>query len=170
MERAQASLQEIADELHYRCGLRVCAATIRRALRALGVARLKPLCRTGAVCAEATKRYGYTAAHRREAILPYSTNLTDAEWELVADLFERTQGQRGTPVRYSRRDFVNACSYVLRTVAHGGYYPRRFHPGRRSTRRFRAGLAQVVYSNRYKTGCANNGVHVWDEQVRQAWH
>ena len=30
-ERAQASLQEIADELHHRCGLRVCAATIRRA-------------------------------------------------------------------------------------------------------------------------------------------
>ena len=40
-ERAQASLQKIADELHHRCGLRVCAATIRRALRALGVVRLK---------------------------------------------------------------------------------------------------------------------------------
>lgn len=35
-ERAQASLQEIADELHRRCGLRVCDATIRRALRAQG--------------------------------------------------------------------------------------------------------------------------------------
>jgi putative transposase len=41
--------------------------------------------------------------------------LTDAEWELVADLFERAPGQRGTPVRYSRRELVNACSYVLRT-------------------------------------------------------
>lgn len=44
-ERAQASLQEIADELHHRCGLRVCDATIRRALRALraqGIVRLKP--------------------------------------------------------------------------------------------------------------------------------
>ena len=39
-ERAQASLQEIADELHHRCALRVCTATIRRALRALGVVRL----------------------------------------------------------------------------------------------------------------------------------
>jgi len=35
-ERVQVSLQEIADELHHRCGLRVCAATIRRALRAQG--------------------------------------------------------------------------------------------------------------------------------------
>jgi transposase len=29
-ERAQASLQEIADELYHRCGVRVCDATIRR--------------------------------------------------------------------------------------------------------------------------------------------
>lgn len=42
-ERAQASLQEIADELHRRCGLRVCDATIRRALRAQGIVRLKPV-------------------------------------------------------------------------------------------------------------------------------
>ena len=58
-ERAQASLQEIADELYHRCALRVCAATIRRALRALGVVRLKPLRCTVAVRAEGAKRYGY---------------------------------------------------------------------------------------------------------------
>ena len=39
MERAQASLQEIADEPHHRC-----------ALRALGVVRLKPVRRTRARC------------------------------------------------------------------------------------------------------------------------
>jgi hypothetical protein len=33
-ERAQASLQEIANELHRRSGVRVCDATIRRTLRA----------------------------------------------------------------------------------------------------------------------------------------
>ena len=38
-ERAQASLQEIADELHRRCGIRVCTATIRGALRAQGIVR-----------------------------------------------------------------------------------------------------------------------------------
>lgn len=41
-ERAQASLQEIADELYHRCGVRVCEATVRRALRARGIVRLKP--------------------------------------------------------------------------------------------------------------------------------
>ncbi|WP_128142970.1 transposase [Janthinobacterium lividum] len=135
MERAQARLQEIADELHHRCGLRVCTATIRRALRALGVVRLKPLRRTVAVRAEGAKRYGYTAVHRRETISPYCTNLTDAEWALVADLFQRIPGQRGTPVHYSRRDLVNVCSYVLRTGCAWRLLPETFHPGRRSTRR-----------------------------------
>lgn len=51
-ERAYASLQEIADELYHRCGLRVCDATIRRALRAEGIVRLKPVRRA---CAERAK-------------------------------------------------------------------------------------------------------------------
>lgn len=55
-ERAQASLQKIADELHHRCGLRLCVATIRRALRALAVVRLKQLRRTVTVRAQGTKR------------------------------------------------------------------------------------------------------------------
>lgn len=89
-ERAQASLREIADELHRRYGLRVCAATIRRALRAPSVVRLKSVRRAYIVRAEDAKRYGYTAAHRRD-ISQYSTNLTDTEWALVADLFERVR-------------------------------------------------------------------------------
>jgi transposase len=128
-ERAQASLQEISDELHRRCGVRVCAATIRRALRAEGIVRLKPVRRVHATPpAKAAKRYGYTAAHRREDVSPYGTNLTDAEWELVADLFERGPGQRGTPAHYSRRELVNACSYVLRTGCAWRLLPETFPP------------------------------------------
>jgi transposase len=127
-ERAQASLKEIADELHHRCGVRVCEATIRRALRAQGIIRLKPARRASATAAKGPKRYGYTAAHRREDVPPYSTNLTDAEWDLVADLFERAPGQRGTPVHYSRRELVNACSYVLRTGCAWRLLPTTFPP------------------------------------------
>jgi transposase len=127
-ERAQASLQEIADELQYRCGIHVCEATIRRALRAQGIVRLKPTRRVYATATKGAKRYGYTAAHRREDIPPYSTNLTDAEWHLVADLFERAPGQRGTPVHYSRRKLVNACSYVLRTGCAWRLLPTTFPP------------------------------------------
>ena len=42
-ERAQASSQEIADELHHLSGVRVCDARIRLALRAHSFVRLKPL-------------------------------------------------------------------------------------------------------------------------------
>jgi putative transposase len=128
-ERAQASLQEIADELHRRCGVRVCDATIRRVLRAQGIVRLKPIRRAHAAApAKGNRRYGYTAAHRREDFSPYSTNLTDAEWNLVADLFERPPGQRGTPAQYSRRELVNACCYVLRTGCAWRLLPTAFAP------------------------------------------
>jgi putative transposase len=78
----------------------------------------KPSCgssQQASVHKQAIKRYGYTAAHRCGDVSRYSTNLTEPEWELVADLFERVSGQRGTPPHYSRRELVNARSYVLRT-------------------------------------------------------
>jgi putative transposase len=126
-ERAQASLQEISIELDRRCGLHVCEATIRSALRAQGIERIKPTKRVYTATKPA-KRYGYTAAHRREEVPPYSTNLTDAEWELVVDLFERAPGLQGTPVHYSRRELVNACSYVLRTGCAWRLLPTTFPP------------------------------------------
>lgn len=55
MERARASLQEISDELHHRCGLRVRAATIPRALRVLGVVRRKQLRGTVAVASRSSQ-------------------------------------------------------------------------------------------------------------------
>jgi len=128
-EHARAGLQEIAEDLHRRCGARVCAATIRRALPAQGIVRLKPVRRAyAATAAKGPKRYGYTAAHRRKDVSPYSTNLTDAEWDLVADFFEPAPGQRGTPVHYSRRQLVNACSYGLRTGCAWRLLPETFPP------------------------------------------
>lgn len=99
-------------------GAAVGESTIRRSLRAQGIVRLIPK-RKGFEAPSSgqagQKRYGYTAAHRRQTGLHYSTDLTDAEWALVADLFERPTGQRGTPARYGRRELVNACCHVLRT-------------------------------------------------------
>jgi putative transposase len=86
-EHAQASLAEIGNELERRCGVHVCEATIRRALRAEGIVRLKAKRRVFPTADKGPRHYGYTAAHRREDVPFYSTNLTDAEWDLVADLF-----------------------------------------------------------------------------------
>jgi hypothetical protein len=53
-------------------------------------------------------------AHRRaDGVSDMNTDLTDAEWALASDLFER-DGRRGAPARYARRHWVNACCYALR--------------------------------------------------------
>ena len=54
-KRARASLQEIADELHHHCGMRVFTATVRRALRWQGTVRYKPV-RTASKAAKPAKR------------------------------------------------------------------------------------------------------------------
>lgn len=130
-EQPRSSLDEVTRELHRRTGAVACAATVRKALRAAGITRLKPV---RAVAARApvqggqAVRYGYTAAHRREdGASGMNTDLTDAEWALVAELFER-DGGRGTPARYGRRHVVNACCYVLRTGCAWRLLPKTFPP------------------------------------------
>jgi putative transposase len=128
-----ATLDELAAELDHLGAVRVCTATIRRALRAQGIMRTLPKRHAvgASVQSEAqaasAKRYGYKAAHRREAG-QYSTDLTDAEWRLVSDLFERPEGSRGAPARYERRRLVDACCYVLRTGRAWRLLPSSFAP------------------------------------------
>jgi Transposase len=104
------TLDALAQQLQQRCGVEVCTMTIRRALAAAGIKRVKPTRR--AVPQERGKpaRYGYTEAHRREAdAAPYSCALTPAEWALVADLFERDPHTRGAPGKFERKALVDAC-------------------------------------------------------------
>lgn len=115
-------------------------------------------------CAQRAERCGYTAAHRREGVPTYRTNMTDVESELVADLFERAPGQRGTPVHYSRRELVNACSYVLRTGCVWRLLPTRSRPGKPFIKPSRVGPQQAC-SSRCKIGCASNGAHAWGGQM-----
>ena len=54
-----------------------------------------------------------------------NTDLTDAEWALVADLFER-QGGRGTPPKYARKQMVDACVHIVRTGCAWRLLPKSF--------------------------------------------
>ena len=105
-EQPRSSLDEVTRELLRRSGAKVSTPTVRKALREAGIDRLKPLRRAGqraAVQGAAPARYGYTAIHRRaDGATGMNTDLTDAEWALVGELFERP-GQRGAPARYERR-------------------------------------------------------------------
>jgi putative transposase len=131
LQMPHATLEELAAELERQGSVRVCTATIRRTLRSQGIVRVMPerkAFKAPEAFQAARKRYGYTTAHRRESNLPYSTDVTDAEWKLVADLFERPAGRRGTPAKYERRHLVDACCYVLRTGCAWRLLPSNFAP------------------------------------------
>ncbi len=112
-------------------GVKVNPVTVRKVLREADIDRLKPLRRAGeraAVQGATPARYGYTSAHRRkDGASGVNTDLTDAEWALVADLFERN-GQRGAPPRFERHHMMNACCYALRTGCAWRLLPKTFPP------------------------------------------
>jgi len=147
-EQPRSSLGEVTRELLRRAGVKVSTVTVRKALREAGIERLKPLRRAGeraAVQGVAPVRYGYTAAHRRrDGASGMNTDLTDAEWALVADLFER-DGQRGAPARYERRHMVNACCYALRTGCAWRLLPKTFPPWQATYKSFSRWAAAGVF-------------------------
>ena len=73
-----------------------------------------------------------------------NTDLTYAEWALVADLFER-DGQRGAPPRHERRHMVNACCYVLRTGCPWRLLPKTFPPWQATYKSFSRWAAAGVF-------------------------
>jgi putative transposase len=158
-ELPRSSLDEITRELFRRSGVKVNPATVRKALRGAGIQRLKPIRRTAERAAQgrgAGVRTGYTDAHRRsDGPSGLNTDLTDAEWALVHDLFER-DGQRGAPPRYERRAVVNACCYVLRTGCAWRLLPKSFAPW------------QAVYMSFKRWGAAGT-FETMHDRLRQQW-
>lgn len=132
-EQPRSSLDEVTRELQRRAGVEVCSATVRKALRRAGITRLKPQRKPGeraAVQGGVAFRVGYKAIHRRgDGPSGMNTDLTDAEWALVADLFER-RGGRGTPPKHARKHMVDACCYVVRTGCAWRLLPKSFPPWR----------------------------------------
>ena len=147
-EQRRSSLDEVTRELFRRAGVKVSTVTVRKALREAGIERLKPLRRSGeraAVQGTAPKRYGYTGAHRRaDGASGMNTDLTDAEWALVAELFER-KDPRGKPPDYERRQMVNACCYVLRTGCAWRLLPKTFPPWQATYKAFSRWAAAGVF-------------------------
>jgi putative transposase len=84
-----------------------------------------------------------------------NTDLTDAEWALVGDLFER-DGKRGAPPRFERRTVVNACCYVLRTGCAWRLLPKSFPPW------------QAVYMS-FKRWAAAGVFETMHDRLRQQW-
>jgi len=158
-EQPRPSLDEVTRELFRRTGIKASTVTVRKALRQAGIERLKPLRRAGeraAVQGAAPARYGYTATHRRaDGASGMNTDLTDAEWALVSELFER-EGRRGAPARYERRQMVNACCYALRTGCAWRLLPKTFPPW------------PVVYKS-FSRWAAAGVFEAMHDRLRQQW-
>ena len=62
---------------------------------------------------------------RRKA---YPTDLTDAQWALIAPLVQQPKGKPGRPRRVDTREVVNAIFYVVRTGCQWRLLPHDFPP------------------------------------------
>lgn len=148
----RSSLDELTRELNRRCNLDVCSATVRKALKQAGITRVRPVRKAAErarVQGGSPVRVGYTERHRREdGRSGMNTDLTDAEWALVSDLFER-KGGRGAPPTHERRVLVDACFYVVRTGCAWRLLPKSFPPWRAVYKAFRgwahAGTFEAVH-------------------------
>src|SRR5258706_11356316 len=122
---------EVPREFTRRTGLSVCISTMSKGLKQAGITRLKPTRKPqlrAPVQGGSPRRVGYTQRHRRkDGLSGLNTDLTDAEWALVADLFER-RGGRGQPVPPYRRALFNACSVVVRTRCSWRFRPPSLPP------------------------------------------
>lgn len=158
-ELPRSSLDELTREFNRRTGLSLCSATVRKGLREAGIERMRPVrkpAERAAVQGAAPVRVGYTARHRRaDGDSGMNTDLTDAEWALVADLFERNGG-RGAPPVHSRRLLVNACLYVVRTGCAWRLLPKSFPAWRAVYKAFRG----WAYAGTFET------MH---DRLRQQW-
>src|SRR5881394_3219336 len=158
-EQPRSSLGEVTKELERRTGTAVSTVTVRKALRQAGIERLKPERRPSARAAiqgGTPLRVGYTDAHRRQdGPSGMNTDLTDAEWALVADLFER-HGERGAPAKHARKSIVDACFYIVRSGCAWRLLPKSFPPWR------------GVYSA-FKRWSAAGTFEVMHDRLRQQW-
>jgi putative transposase len=131
LEHPTDTLDELSERLARETGVKVSWLTTMRGLRKVGLVRQRPD-RTTDRKAEAPaerepKSYGYTAAHREVGKgEDYPSSLTDAEWSLVSDVFEKKG--RGKPPKYARRGMLDACCYVVRSGCSWRMLPKGFPP------------------------------------------
>jgi putative transposase len=81
----------------------------------------------------------------------YPTDLTDAEWQLLAPFIPAPK-PGGRPALHDRRELVNAMAYGCGPAAPGGCWPMTCRPGRPSTTTCAAGGSR---------GCGSRSTACW---------
>lgn len=157
-EHPNATIDELRQGLHRRTGVQISRLTMYRSLQRAGLQRPKrsgppaqpqPLAGHNSASPppgppKPLMRYGYTARHRDPgSATRYPGGLTDAEWELVQDLFPSPTG--GKPPKYPRRLVVDACCYVLRSGCPWRMLPKDFPPWQNVYAHFRRWTAKGLF-------------------------
>jgi len=120
IESPTAPISELRGLIEAATGINATRATIVKALDRLEIVRVTPPTRGLRRQAPTTSSaplekasYGYREEHRTSApSARHSLGVSDAEWELVQDIF--VDKVRGRARRYERRDMLDAMLYVLR--------------------------------------------------------
>lgn len=157
-EMPVCTLAELNAEFRRRSGVEVRDETIRRTLKRAGYSRVVPS-RSKRKDVEkieesntpepGEKRYGYTKLHRRDSDeRRYPSSLTDAEWALLAPVFDNAK--TGRPPKYPRRDVLDGIFYILRSGAPWRMLPKDFPPWKTVYETFKrwvdAGKMEKAYS------------------------
>lgn len=131
-EDPHATVETLAERLRAALGRPVAVPTLRRFLGRWGIRRVRPAVAQAMPSEGASetgaKRYGYGKQHRRDDHpSQYPSSLTDAEWDLVGDIFENASGV-GRPETYPRRSMVDAAISVVRSGCSWRMLPKDFPP------------------------------------------
>jgi transposase len=151
----RASVADLAAMFKARTGVSISAGSIRRYLkreglktRSIALHKAKSSSSSAPASSEMQEpveapRYGYAEAHRPSGV-GYGTSLTDREWELVSGIIERSPGP-GRPPRITKRQLLDACSYVVRTGCAWRLLPKDFPPWQTVYAQFRRWTADGVF-------------------------
>lgn len=135
LENPHATIDDLRLRLEQQAGVQLCQLSVSRYLKRAGIHRTRSVPRGNPPHKGASSRfipkalspYGYNQSHRDPGdSTHYPGALTDAEWALVADLFEHAGP--GAPPRYPRRALVDACCYVVRTGCSWRMLPKDLPP------------------------------------------
>jgi len=160
LEHPTASIDDLCVLVNQQLGVQLCQLSMYRYLKRVGIQRRKTISdgvsgiskqdrgaptETPKRFLETPKvRYGYTESHRDDGDLNrYPGALTDAEWALVSDLFERTGP--GKPPKYPRRKLLDACCYAVRTGCSWRMLPKDLPPWQDVYAHFRRWTAKNLF-------------------------
>jgi putative transposase len=153
LEHPNATVDDLCVVVQKRLGVQLCMLSMYRYLARVGIRRKRPRTdgKPGVGGAPSTfvpvpppTRYGYTDSHRDPGNeTRYPGALTDAEWALVAELFEH-EGP-GKPPKYPRRQLLDACCYAVRTGCPWRMLPKDLPPWQDVYAHFRRWTAKNLF-------------------------